>query len=364
MRQCLRHSVCQRKPKLQLRASSKGNRPGPQDLEAAPILQPENPGRRGRIQSKGEGQCRNILQEVRHSGTRGRHLVLLDVLGEDLKVVVSLVVEGHDRGDVPAAVAVVGRRPYGDDGVARKHELVAFLDELVSSADELEFVDSVELLHDLGPEEPARATRADRPSIDILGIAPHEVAKGALGGNLLSPIDCPNLIQSADIRAEAAVDAKNHAVDERRDREVVKDLAAVLPRVGRPVFSLAFVVEPVHLGDLPRLVVPPQKGDVRGVARLEAEEEGEGFERVVAAIHKVAHEDVIRGGHFAAGLDEVEEVVELPVDVTAHRHGGFHGLDVGLLDEKLLDIIAQLLKVPLDQVLALLHLLNPRVEIH
>lgn len=44
--------------------------------------------------------------------------------------------------------------------------------------------------------------------------------------------------------------------------EVIKDLRAVLPRVGVAVLLLAFVVEAVHLGDLPALVIAPQQRDL------------------------------------------------------------------------------------------------------
>lgn len=50
------------------------------------------------------------------------------------------VLEHHDGGDVPAAVAVVGGRPHGHQLLV-KHELVALVDQLVSAADELQAVD-------------------------------------------------------------------------------------------------------------------------------------------------------------------------------------------------------------------------------
>lgn len=47
-------------------------------------------------------------------------------------------------------------------------------------------------------------------------------------------------------------------------------------------------------GSVPRLVVATEEEDVVGVAQLEAEEEHDGFERVVAAVHEVPDEDVAR----------------------------------------------------------------------
>ena len=69
-------------------------------------------------------------------------------------------------------------------------------------------------------------------------------------------VDGTHLIQSADIRRQPTVDAQHLAIDDSRQREVVEHIRAPPPRVGVPVLPLALVVEPVHLRDLPRLVVP------------------------------------------------------------------------------------------------------------
>jgi len=55
-------------------------------------------------------------------------------------------------------------------------------------------------------------------------------------------------------------------------------------------------------------------------------------------------------------LEELQEVVELPVDVPAHRHRRAHRLHVALLHEDLLDVRAQRLELSLLQRLALLDL--------
>lgn len=58
-------------------------------------------------------------------------------------------------------------------------------------------------------------------------------------------------------------------VDQRCEREVVEQVREVLPHVGVAVFPEAFVVEAVHLRDLPALVVPSQYGDALAVADLQ-----------------------------------------------------------------------------------------------
>ena len=84
-------------------------------------------------------------------------------LPEDLEVAVEVIVELEDGGDVAAAVAVVGCRPYRHKALG-EHVLVSLLDELVGAADELESVECIELGGDLLAKEPAGASRGDGPA--------------------------------------------------------------------------------------------------------------------------------------------------------------------------------------------------------
>jgi hypothetical protein len=85
------------------------------------------------------GKTARHLQEVlagtpsarRHSTPVIRHGA------EDFEVRLEIFAERHDGGDVAAAVAVVGRRPDGDDFLRLEVVLVAFVDQLVGAGDEL-----------------------------------------------------------------------------------------------------------------------------------------------------------------------------------------------------------------------------------
>ena len=100
------------------------------------------------------------------------------------------------------------------------------------------------------------------------------------------------------------------------------------------------VVEAIHRGDLPRLVVAADEGDAVGVADFEAEEEQEGFERVEAAVDEVAHEEVVGVRHVAADAEELHQVVELAVDVAAYCHWGIDSDDVAFFYQELACLVA------------------------
>jgi len=68
-------------------------------------------------------------------------------------------------------------------------------------------------------------------------------------------------------------------------------------------------------------VVAADERDAIWVAHLQAQQQQERLERVEAAIHKVAHEQVVGLRHVAADAEELHQIMELAVDVTAYLRG-------------------------------------------
>ena len=225
----------------------------------------------------------------------------------------------QDGSDVAAAVAVVRGRPDRDEGVVEE-ELEALLDELVCAADEVDAVHVVELVDDLGAEEDAGTPRRDAPLLDALvGVGPEEVAHGAVVGHLLLAVEGADVAEGLDARREAAVHAEDPAVHKGCERHVVEELCAVAPHVRAPVLADALVVEAVRLRDLPALVVPAQQRDAVRVAHLERDEQQDRLHAPKAPVHKVPQEQVVclAPPHVPAAPEQLQQVVELPVDVPA-----------------------------------------------
>mmetsp|Transcript_39431 Transcript_39431/g.127608 ORF Transcript_39431/g.127608 Transcript_39431/m.127608 type:complete len:282 (-) Transcript_39431:86-931(-) len=264
---------------------------------------------RRRARRRGEGGSQEV---VWHARSEVGHLAqVLRPRLEDLKVNGSLDRDGEDGGDVAAAVAVVWRRPDGDEQLA-KEVLVPLHRQLVRAGDELEVVCVQELVGDVGTKDVAGAARGDAPALDVVvRVGPHQVAHRAVVRDLLLPVDDADLVEGVDGGGEAAVHAEDLVLDQRRERQVVEDLCAVPPDVDRAVLAQALVVKAVHLRDLPRLVVAPQQRDPVRPAGLEQQQQRHRLDRVVAAVDEIAHEDVARLRAGASAVEQLQQVVEL-----------------------------------------------------
>jgi len=84
------------------------------------------------------------------------------------------------------------------------------------------------------------------------------------------------------------MDAKDAAVDDGAQGEIVEDFAAPAPDVTAAVLALTLVVKPIHLCDLPRLVVSPDERDAIWIAHFERQKKEKGFDAVETSIHKVS----------------------------------------------------------------------------
>ena len=116
----------------------------------------------------------------------------------------------------------------------------------------------------------------------------------------------------------------------------------MLPSIGVTIFLLAFVIEAVHLRDLSRLVVSAQKSDLVRPASLECKEIGEGLQRIVTAVNKIAHKNVIRIRQRSSSLEQLAQIVELAMNISTNSHRRSNRLYVGLFQEQLLDLIYEI----------------------
>merc|ERR1719422_243382 len=69
------------------------------------------------------------------------------------------------------------------------------------------------------------------------------------------------------------------------------------------------------------------------IPHFEGQQQQKCFDAVEPAIHKIAHEQVVRVWAVPSNLEQFDQIIELPVDVTADRHGRIHTLDIALLHE-------------------------------
>jgi hypothetical protein len=149
-----------------------------------------------------------------------------------------------------------------------KTYLVALIDQLMSSGNQLQPIDVIEFGGDLVSEEPACTTGRYRPGLNVLRIGPDQITESTLMRDLLSTCDNSNLINSTDFRAETTVDAEHFAIDDSGKDQEVEHLAAGLPNGSIAIFLLTFLIEAIDLGDLTRLMVATDEGDLIRITKM------------------------------------------------------------------------------------------------
>ena len=72
------------------------------------------------------------------------------------------------------------------------------------------------------------------------------------------------------------------------------------------------------LCDLPALMVASEKRHVCWKSRLEQHQQRKRLQAIVASIHEISQENVARLWDFSSSPKELQEVMELPMDVSTH----------------------------------------------
>jgi hypothetical protein len=84
------------------------------------------------------------------------------------------------------------------------------------------------------------------------------------------------------------MDAKYAAIYDGTQRKIIEDFAAPAPHVAAAVLALTFVVEPVYLRDLSRLVVSTDESYAIRISHFERQKEKKRFNAVETSIYKVS----------------------------------------------------------------------------
>lgn len=118
-------------------------------------------------------------------------------------------VDSQKTSQIATAVAVVGSRPHSHDIFIIEQLLVSLVDQLMRAGNEGQSIVFVELVDHSRPEQPSNSSMILRPSLNLLGVRPHEISEGALSGYFLHSIDLPNLVKGVNIGRESSVYTEN-----------------------------------------------------------------------------------------------------------------------------------------------------------
>jgi hypothetical protein len=138
---------------------------------------------------------------------------------ENFKVVLHLLVNKHNGRNVSTAVAVVGRRPDSDQVGVLEPEFKAIHHQLMSSGNQVQVVNVIELRRDFRAEKPPSTAGRNSPGVDIVRVRPHQIAVSTLVRDLLPAFDEAYLVQSLNVGRETAVHTENFSLNNGADAE-------------------------------------------------------------------------------------------------------------------------------------------------
>lgn len=88
-------------------------------------------------------------------------------------------------------------------------------------------------------------------------------------------------------------------------------------------------------------MVAPENGESAALPAFEAEQEFETFHGILTPVDLVAQEELVGFRQLAPNVEELDQVVELAVYVSADHHRHVHGLHVLFLIQDFLRLFAQ-----------------------
>lgn len=105
----------------------------------------------------------------------------------------------------------------------------------MSSADEIDLVVSVKLLHYVSSKQVPSSSRRHTPASDFIRITPHEVTHGAIVRYFLLSVKITYVIKSVDGRRKTPMNAEDLIIDYCCKSQVVENVSAVSPYIDTTV---------------------------------------------------------------------------------------------------------------------------------
>ncbi|EPY31835.1 protein phosphatase [Strigomonas culicis] len=247
---------------------------------------------------------------------KGAHLA---VRGDDEEGALQLVVDRHDRRIVVKLAAVVGRREDRHELAARE-EAVAALHHLVRAHDEVHVHHVQKVVHDVLAEEIAHAAVAFQKALYVvLRVGPQQVAQDAAVRHIAGALNVDHGRHRRQVGAQPAVHTDDLLADHAAHRHRVEHVREGLeePYVVAP---LHVVEEAVGLINRRALVVAAEQKEVLRVDNLVTVLQNDGLDAVLAAVHVVSEEEIVRVGGEPALLVDAQQVVVLPMGVATDAH--------------------------------------------
>jgi hypothetical protein len=242
------------------------------------------------------------------------HILLFVRWLQDLEAAHERLIDAHHGARVVEFAAVVRRRKERNQ-LPLAEKLVAILDYLMGSADQINVVAVRELGYDIFSKGEGNATVVLAPIVDVLvGVRPKEVAQEASVGDVGGPHDVLNRVDFVELRGEPAVHAENLVVDDGGDGEAIEAVREHFPQLDG-VAALALVVEAVDAIDAGALVVAAQQEEVLRVLYLVGQQKAHGLQALLATVNVVAQEQVVRVWGEPAILKQTQQVVVLAMYV-------------------------------------------------
>lgn len=92
-------------------------------------------------------------------------------------------------------------------------------------------VGPVELINAALPEEIPRAPGRNRPRLNFIRVAPHQIAHGSGVGNLLFAFNASDIVEVQSVGRKSSVNAEYLVVDGGGQGQVVENVSAIFPYV-------------------------------------------------------------------------------------------------------------------------------------
>ena len=273
------------------------------------------------------------------------------------KVTSHVFINFHDASFIAASVTIVGSWENSDNLVLMT-PVVPIHDQLMRSCSQFEIVSSVELLWDVHTKGIASTSWWDAPACSLVWVTPQQIAHRSFMWHLLYSVQVLDLVKRLKRWRQPSMQWEYLILNYSSQGQLIKELGEVLPHVSIAILALTLIIKAINLCDLSTLVITSQDSNPVSVSNFQCNQQCDRFDWVVSTIDVITHKQVIGIRAVATDLEQLDQIVELPMDVSTNCDWASHRLYILLTRYDFFTFLTQLLDLYLCQWFTLFELLN------
>ena len=126
---------------------------------------------------------------------------------------------------------------------------------------------------------------------------------------------------------------ENPIINNSSKRQKIEYFCAKPPNINRSILPQTLIIKSINLSNLSTLMISPNQSNLIPIPNLQRQKQKESLYRMEPPIDEITHENIISFRTIPPHLEQLHEIIELSMDISANCDRCFDILNIAFLEQ-------------------------------